>query len=138
MEKKGRKSIGTAVYNINYHFVWLTKCRSSVLFPPMDETIKEAITTLCMEHGYELLTLEVMPNYVHVFLSASPKTAPAVIAKVLKGSAARTFFVRHPELKGKLFGGHLWNPSYYVGTAGEVSSDTIRRYIETQKNRGGK
>ncbi len=90
-----------------------------------------------MEHGYELLALEVMPDHVHVFLSASPKTAPAVIAKVLKGSTARTLFVKHPELKGKLGGDHLWNPSYYVGTAGEVSSDTVRRYIETQKTEEG-
>lgn len=90
-----------------------------------------------MEHGYELLALEVMPDYVHVFLSAPPKIAPAVIAKVLKGSTARTLFAKHPELRHKLWGGHLWNPSYYVGTAGQVSSETIRWYIEAQKTKGG-
>jgi putative transposase len=29
----------------------------------------------------------------------------------------------------------LWNPSYYVGTAGEVSAQTIVRYIESQKTK---
>ncbi|WP_027718409.1 IS200/IS605 family transposase [Desulfovirgula thermocuniculi] len=133
MKKETWKSTGTAVYNINYHFVWSTKYRRKVLLPPVDETLKEAIAALCREHGYELLTLEVMPDYVHAFLSAPPKVAPAVIAKVLKGSTARTLFAKHPELRKKLWGGHLWNPSYYVGTAGQVSSDTIRRYIEAQK-----
>lgn len=103
----------------------------------MNETLKGAITSLCMKHGYELLALEVMPDHVHVFLSAPPQIAPAVIAKVLKGSTARTLFVKHPELRKKLWGGHPWNPSYYVGTAGQVSSETIGRYIEAQKTEGG-
>lgn len=133
VEKKTWKSTGTAVYNINYHFVWSTKHCRKVLLPPVDETLKRAIAVLCEEHDYELLALEVMPDHMHVFLSAPPKVAPAVIAKVLKGSTARTLFTKHPELKKKLWGGHLWNPSYYVGTAGQVSSDTIKRYIEAQK-----
>lgn len=133
MKKKTWKSTGTAVYSINYHFVWSTKYRRKVLVPPVDETLKEAIGAVCGEHGYELLALEVMPDHVHVFLSAPPKVAPAVIAKVLKGSTARTLFAKHPELRKKLCGSHLWNPSYYVGTAGQVSSDTIKRYIEAQK-----
>jgi len=28
--------------------------------------------------------------------------------------------------------GKLWSPSYYVGTAGHVSAETIRKYIEEQ------
>lgn len=137
MKKEAWKSTGTAVYNINYHFVWSTKYRRQVLLPPIDETLKEAITALCIEHSYDLLTMEVMPDHVHVFLSAPPKVAPAVIAKVLKGSTARILFVKHPELKAKLWGGHLWNPSYYVGTVGQVASETIRQYIESQKTEGG-
>jgi len=27
----------------------------------------------------------------------------------------------------------LWTHSYYVGTAGEVSAETIRKYIEAQE-----
>ena len=134
MKKKAWKSTGTAVYNINYCFVWSTKYRRKVLLPPIDETLKKVITALCEEHGYELLALEVMPDHIHVSLSAPPKIAPAVIAKVLKGSTARTLFVKHPELKKQLRDGHLWNPSYYVGSVGQVSSDIIRRYVETQKS----
>lgn len=133
MKKEIWKSTGTAVYNINYHFVWSTKYRRKVLLPPIDATLKETIASLCLEHGYDLLTLEVMPDHVHVFLSAPPKVAPAVIAKTLKGSTASVIFARHQELKKKLWRGHLWNPSYYVGTAGNVSAETIRHYIENQK-----
>ncbi len=35
-----------------------------------------------------------------------------------------------PELRKMLWGGALWSPSYYVGTAGNISAKTIEKYIE--------
>jgi putative transposase len=35
-----------------------------------------------------------------------------------------------PVLRKVLRKGHLWAPSFYVGTAGHVSAATIKRYIE--------
>ncbi len=74
-----------------------------------------------------------MPEHIHIFLCAPPAVSPAPIAKVLKGTSARRLFAMFPHLRRRLWGGHLWNPSYYVGTAGHVSAGTIKRYIEEQK-----
>lgn len=59
----------------------------------------------------------------------------ALLSKILGfiREVARKLFVMFPELKKKLWKGHLWNPSYYVGTAGDVSRETIKKYIELQK-----
>ena len=49
----------------------------------------------------------------------------------------KTFREELEELKRKEFwGSGLWSPSYYVGTAGHVSAETIKKYIEGVKNRG--
>ncbi|WP_052330098.1 IS200/IS605 family transposase [Thermicanus aegyptius] len=133
MRKGSWKSTPNAVYEINYHFVWSTKYRKSVLVPPVDETLKKVLAQTADEHGYEMLGMEVMPDHVHLFLSAPPAVSPTVIAKILKGTSARRLFMTHPQLKRQLWGGHQWNPSYYVGTAGHVSAETIKRYIEEQK-----
>jgi len=37
------------------------------------------------------------------------------------------------DLRHKMWKGKLWNPSYYVGTAGHVSAQTIERYIREQE-----
>ena len=50
-----------------------------------------------------------------------------------KGVFARLLFQEFPELKQRLWGGHLWAPSYYVGTAGNVSAEAIKNYIEETK-----
>ena len=36
-------------------------------------------------------------------------------------------------LKKKLWGGHLWNPSYFITTVSENTEEQIRNYIKSQK-----
>ncbi|MGC8605038.1 MAG: IS200/IS605 family transposase [Desulfomonilaceae bacterium] len=121
------------VYNVYYHLVWSTKYRRKVLTGRIEEFLRDLHKAIADEHGFILLAQEIMPDHVHLFISAHPKIAPANIVKIMKGVTARKLFVMFPELKRKLWKGHLWNPSYYLGTAGDVSKDTIKRYIELQK-----
>jgi putative transposase len=132
MKKKTWKSTPNAVYEINYHLVWSTKYRKPALVPPVDAALKDLLTQTAAEHEYDVLGLEVMPDHVHIFLSAPPAVSPAIIAKILKGASARRLFTVFSHQR-RLWGGHLWNPSYYVGTAGHVSAETIKRYLEEQK-----
>ena len=77
-----------------------------------------------------ILALEVQPDHIHLMVSIPPAIAIADAVKIFKGSTARKLFVQFPELRQSLWGGHLWSPSYYVGTAGAISEQTIRQYIE--------
>ena len=58
--------------------------------------------------------------------------------KILKGSTAGKLFAAFQALKDLLYGGHLWSPSYYVGTAGNVSAESIRHYIERTEHIKGR
>ena len=55
--------------------------------------------------------------------------------KIMKGNLARRLFIRHPELKKEMWGGHLWNPSYCAVTVSDRSREQVERYILTQKDR---
>ncbi len=133
MKHEAWKSTGNCVYETWYHVVWSTKYRRKVLTPPVGEAAKELLQEICTKHGYEMKGLEVMPDHIHLFISVPPAQAMATAVKLIKGASARMLFTRFPQVKKRLWGGHLWNPSYYVGTAGHVSSETIQRYIELQK-----
>lgn len=127
----GRTS--AAVYNINYHFVFCPKYRKPILVGKIEMFLKDCLETIVCAKGWELIELEVMPDHVHIFISAQPEFSPVMIIKVLKGVTSLRLFKKHPELKDELWGGHLWAPSYYIGTAGNMSAETIRKYIENQK-----
>lgn len=135
MKNKDWISGSTCVYNTGYHFVWSTKYRYQVLKPPVDERLKQLFSEIALQYGFTVETQEVMPDHCHVFIVAHPKFSPAHLVKLLKGITARKLFQEFPQLKDRLWRGHLWNPSYYVGTAGSVSKEVIRRYIDEQRTK---
>jgi putative transposase len=48
---------------------------------------------------------------------------------LLKCNSDRLLFLEFPQLKLRLWGGHLWSEGYAVRTAGEVTSEKIEEYI---------
>ena len=79
--------------------------------------------------------LHISPDHVHLFLSAHPKYAPSEIVRTVKSITARKMWEQHESyLEEYLWGGGFWEQSYYIGTAGTVSSETIERYIERTKH----
>lgn len=119
----------SAVYNINYHIVWCPKYRKSILKGKIKEFVEEQIHTISEAKGYKVLELKVLPDHIHLFISAPPFESPTAIVKILKGVSGLRMFKKYPELKKELWNGHMWSPSYYVGTAGHVSSKTVLDYI---------
>ena len=122
------------VYNINYHMVWSTKYRKKVLTGEIVEYLKQLHEQIASEKGITLREQEVMPDNVHLFITAHPKFSPSQIVKIFKGITAKDLFEKFPTLRTRMYNkGHLWNPSYYCGTMGDVTKDIVMRYIEMQK-----
>ena len=123
----------TTVYNVNYHIVWSVKYRRNVLVGIVEKRLKSLLQEISADKGFEIGIMDIMPDHVHVFISAHPKIAASYIYKLLKGISARKLLMQFPSLSKKLWRGHLWNPSTYVETIGHISEDAVRRYIEDQK-----
>ena len=120
------------VFQVAYHVIWCTKYRKQILVEKMADYVNDLLKKICEENNWPVITVEIQPDHIHLFLTIPPATAIAVAVKILKGTTARKLFLQFPEIKKELWGGHLWAPSYYVGTAGNVSAQTIQRYIEEQ------
>ena len=125
------KSTRGARYHINYHLVWCPKFRRPVLVGKVGDRLQELLPEIATQWGFEILAQEVMPDHVHLFVSAPPKYSPADIAQRFKGATARYLRQEFPaEINKHIWKtGTLWSPSYYVGTAGHVSAEVIKRYI---------
>lgn len=118
-----------AHYSIAYHFVWIPKYRRKILTGAVQKATKELLTECCERHGLVLLALETDLDHVHIFVSAPPRLSPSEIANLLKGYSSRYLRHRFPHLKKLCGKDHLWTQAYYVGTAGAVSEEIIKRYI---------
>jgi putative transposase len=120
-----------AVSQITYHLVWCPKYRRAVLDGPIADRLVALLQELVPALDGAIGELVVRPDHVHLCAHFPPALSPAQLAHRLKGATSHALRTEFPTLKSRL--PSLWTSSYYVGTAGAVSSDTIRRYIEAQK-----
>lgn len=116
-----------SVSSINYHFVFVPKRRKAVLVGDIASQMQDIVFDLVSEHGWKLIALEVMPDHVHMFINAPTCESAADIARWVKGRASKVLRDEFPSLK-KL--PSLWSPSYFVATTGQVSTNTIKKYID--------
>lgn len=125
-----RRNAG-ATFSLKYHLVWCPKYRRPVLVPPFDTRLKEIIGEVAVESGMTVRALEVMPDHVHLFVAADPTLAVAEIVNRFKGRSSRLMRQEFPALRSRL--PTLWSRSYYAGSVGHVSAETVQAYIAAQK-----
>lgn len=123
------------VYSIQYHLVWCVKYRHDVLVDKIEIDIKTIIQDIADEHGIIIVEMETDQDHIHLLIECKPQHYIPNIVKAFKGVSARLLFKLHPELKKRLWGGHLWNPSYFIATVSENTEEQIREYIQNQQKK---
>ena len=119
----------TTVSDINYHFIWIPRRRKKVLKGAIKARLNELIYQALSEIDCRLISLAIEADHVHLFINAPCYLSiPAIMHKV-KGMSARYLRKEFPELM-KL--PSMWTRSYFVSTAGQVSMETVQKYIESQ------
>ena len=109
---------------INYHFVWIPRRRRKVLIGDVEKRLRELIQEVADKLELKILAIEIMPDHVHLFISCPPSLAPDQIMFRIKGYSSRVLRQECPHL---LKMPSMWTRSYFCGTAGNVSSETIKR-----------
>jgi putative transposase len=122
---------GNAVSLLNYHFVFIPKRRKKVLIGAIAQRLQELICEVCNENRWKIIAMEIMSDHVHLFLNVRPTDYPASVIRKIKGRASHHLRKEFPELL-KL--PTLWTPSYFVSTAGSISTETVKNYIAQQRS----
>ena len=131
MSAERYRHIRGSVSTINCHFVWCPKYRRKVLTGAVAERLKELLYEKAAELYCTIKALDVLPDPLHLFVDCPPIYAPQQLANQFKGYTSRVLRDEFPHLRSRL--PSLWSRSYYVGSAGHVSTETIQHYIEQQK-----
>ena len=118
------------LYDIQYHFVWVTKYRYQVLRGPVAERARELIIQSCMSREIKIVKGHISKDHVHLLVSCPPKLSPATIMQYLKGRSSRLLQNEFPHLKKRYWGQHIWARGYFCATVGTVTEEQIRAYIE--------
>lgn len=118
------------VYNIEYHFVWVTKYRYKVLTGDVAVRVRELVRQTCEAFEIRILKGLVSLDHVHILVSAPPTLAPSEIMRRIKGRSAEKLFEEFPVLRKRYWGQHFWARGYFCSTVGQVTEEMIMTYLE--------
>ena len=132
MNEYRRTSITVSL--LHHHFVFCPRYRRKIfLKTEVEQRFKELVHEVCEEMQIQIVALECDKDHTHMFLNVLPSLSPADMMAKIKGVTSKKLREEFLHLRHLP---SLWTRSYFVSTAGNVSSETIKRYVEQQKTRG--
>ena len=102
-----------------------------VLKEPIAKRVEQVFREIAEIYGFEIETMAVVEDHVHIFLSAPPKYTPGDIVRILGSRSAKAVFKEFPQVRRELWAGEFWSDGYFVRSVGDqVTTEIIKRYIE--------
>lgn len=125
------KTNKSSVYNIGYHIIWCPKYRRKILTGEIESRLRELLLFKSTENGWVIENMEIMPDYIHIFIKATPSDSISHIVSQLKGYTSFVLRNEFETIRRRL--PSLWTRSFYVETIGHISESIIKKYIDDQK-----
>lgn len=121
------------VYELSYHFVFVTKYRRSVFGPDELDELGRIWTGLLAGWGGELAEFNGEADHVHLLVKLPPTASPSVVANNLKTVSSRLLRKRCPGVRRFYDEPVLWSRSYFVSSCGGAPLAVIKQYIQAQE-----
>jgi putative transposase len=122
-----------SVSRLMVHLVCVTKYRRKVFDDAAIAWLQTHCAKVCATMGAQLVALDGESDHIHLLIEYPPKLSVSVLVNALKGTSSRLLRRRRPEIAFRYWRGVLWSPSYFAVSAGGAPLETIRRYVEAQR-----
>jgi putative transposase len=98
------------------------------------DAVKSIFMGISDRYDFDIVTMEVDKDHIHMMIQFPPTLAIVSIVRRLKQISTNQLW--------KMYGHHLkkqfwvehtfWSDGYFVCSTGDASTDTIKKYIESQ------
>jgi putative transposase len=117
------------VFQMKYHFVWVTKYRNKVLRGEERERLRERVQETCEAFENRIVKGAVSQEHVHILVSCPPNRAPSEIMRRIKGRTSSKRLEEFPHLKKKYWRRHFWARGYFCAAVGQMTKEMIEQYL---------
>ena len=130
---KNYKSKNHSKFILTYHIIFVCKYRKKLLIK-YGEDVKQIMYDIRKRYDFDIKEMEVDKDHIHMMISSVPKISPLQIVRVLKQQSTIQMWRRYAsELKKQYWKENtFWTDGYFCSTIGEVSSKTLKHYIQNQ------
>ena len=116
------------------HFIFVCKYRRKILIGNIAMCVKNILVDIANKSDFRIEVIETDKDHVHLLVNSEPKVSPLQIVRRLKQESTKRLWVLYPEVLRRWFYREhtLWTDGYFVSSIGNVSQETVRKYIENQ------
>ena len=119
---------------IKYHIILVCKYRKQLLVGAVEYDMKKIMRHISEMSDFDIEVMETDKDHLPMMVRSEPKLSPLQIVRRLKQMSTSAVwkkyrdFLRHNFYKEQTF----WTDGYFVSSIGNVSQETIKKYIENQ------
>jgi putative transposase len=101
--------------------------------PEYKNLIQACIKQVCFKHNIKIITINVMPEHIHIIVKTSVNVNPSNILQLIKGCSAYLFFKFHPKARLRYPRGNLWSKGKFIASVGFTDLDFTIAYVVHQE-----
>ena len=121
----GLKKSSHSVHSLNYHLILcVNEKKQSFKDKKIVEILKNQIYKISKTFDVDILQIETSKHYAHIIFNSKPTLEIPKYLNAIKCITSR-------EIKRKVVSeGAFWSPSYFLATSGQVTLETLKKYID--------
>lgn len=120
---------------MRFHIIFSTKYRQKCLFG-LEFNLKSYMELAeNQQNKWWIETMEIdNGDHIHLLIRSTPSVKPSDIVHKLKQVSTYYMWKNHRNIMRNFYwkSHHLWTRGYFLSTIGDVSVETIKKYIESQ------
>ena len=124
-----------SVFLMYYHLVLVVKYRRKVIDKDISKRLKEIFEYISPNDNITIVEWNDDIDHVHVLFKGHPNTGLTKFINAYKSASSRLIKKEFPQIRTKLWKEYFWTRSFCLLTTGGVTTEVIKKYIETQGER---
>jgi putative transposase len=122
------------VHHLAVHLVFVVKYRRKVISNRVRELLSASFQDTGLRLGCQIQAVDGEADHIHLLVRYPPSLSVSRLVLALKSNSARKVReARLPVVQRKLWGAHFWSPSYFASSTGGANLETVKAYIEAQR-----
>lgn len=120
---------------LRYHLIFVCKYRRRLLTSNnIIGDVKRLSSEIATKHNVEIKYMEVDKDHIHYMIETTPNINLSDFVRVLKQYTSYHMWQKYEPYLSKCFWHErtFWSDGYFIASIGEVSSETLKHYIENQ------
>ncbi len=123
-------------YLLQYHLVLVTKYRKPAIQGAVEEELRQYFTRYFKDRDLKVQAMKFMPDHVHILFDAKPNMNLGEFVNALKSASSRRVRKLFPKELGHYYWKpYFWSLSYFIGSVSDRTAETVRTYIQNQKDK---